>query len=67
MAKRDFIKSYEIFETYKDQNRVNDMFGNCVWQIEHDDFLLECWNVIKLKGPRIYQIWPDGNGFSTWQ
>lgn len=63
-----YTESIEIFKKNEKQHLVS-----CNWQLEHDNFLLECWNLKGLHNGqeigllRIYQIWPDGNGYTEWK
>ena len=45
--------------------------GWCLWEMYDPDyrFKLVCWNMEDEDGkvqPHIFQIWPDGNGFSEY-
>ena len=67
MKKKDYSKSHEIFEAYKNRNRdEHGRFGQCQWEIEHENFELECWILVS-GNVRIFQIWPDGKGFTEWK
>ena len=65
--KTQFKKSQEILENYKDSQRdESGSFGVCQFEFETNDYRFEIWKTDK-NGLRLFQIWPNGNGFQSWK
>ncbi len=66
-TKNDYEKSHKLWHAWREEQDDGDPIqGFCNWEQEFDNFKLECWNVID-KGVVIFQFWPDGNGFTTYE
>jgi len=61
---KKFQKSCERMKKFTKGKRR----GFMNWESYHDNFKLECWNIEKNGKVNlvIFQIWPDGNGFSEY-
>ena len=65
--KKKFLESYKRFQNWRNNSEDGKkIIGFCNWQLEHENFLLECWNH-KDKGAVIFQIFSHGNGFMEYQ
>jgi len=67
------MKKYELYKESQQRfmkQTEGKRHGFCNWEMYHDNFKLECWNIEGDDGniePTIIQLWQDGNGYSMYR
>ncbi len=61
-----YIESKKIWNAWRKRQDEDPIIGFIMWEVYDVLFKLECW--IGPDGlPIIFQFWPDGKGFQTYQ
>ena len=65
------MKKWELYTESKERfKKQQETHGFCNWQVFHDNFLLECWNMKNSKGqlePTIIQFYQEGKGYEIYR
>lgn len=66
------MKRYEFYTTSKERfKNQQETHGFINWEVFHDNFKLECWNMKNPKTgniePTIIQLWQNGGGYHIYR